>query len=195
MTSKKKADDAEVKPKKKRRVTQPLTEKDLEQLKAYKKEAGINGRPSIYTEELADYICSLVATHDIGIEQLVKIHDGLPEKTTIYRWRYEKPGFRAKYALAKAAQADLLAEQILCISDDSGSDIKVDEFGNKSMDGEFVQRSRLRIDTRKWLAGKLMPKQYGDARQIESLNVENDILKKELIELRAKLDAKHEKDY
>jgi hypothetical protein len=30
------------------------------------------------------------------------------------------------------------------------------------LDHEHVQRSRLRVDARKWLLSKLLPKQYGD---------------------------------
>ena len=30
------------------------------------------------------------------------------------------------------------------------------------MNSEYVQRSRIRIDTRKWIASKLKPKKYGD---------------------------------
>ncbi len=41
----------------------------------------------------------------------------------------------------------------------------VDGKGNKVLDHEHVQRSRLRVDTRKWAAGKLAPKRYGDKLQ------------------------------
>ncbi len=37
-----------------------------------------------------------------------------------------------------------------------------DKDGKKALDHEHVQRSRLRVDTRKWAAGKLAPKRYGD---------------------------------
>ena len=35
------------------------------------------------------------------------------------------------------------------------------------LDAEHVQRSRLRIDTRKWMAGKLAPKKYGEKIEYE----------------------------
>ena len=56
----------------------------------------------------------------------------------------------------------ILAEQILEISDDVSSDYTELEDGRKVIDHEAIQRSRLRVDTRKWLASKLYPKRYGD---------------------------------
>ncbi len=41
----------------------------------------------------------------------------------------------------------------------------MDKDGKKTLDHEHVQRSRLRVDTRKWAAGKLAPKRYGDKLQ------------------------------
>ena len=67
-------------------------------------------------------------------------------------------------------QAEILAEEILQIADDASGDIKYDKDGNESLNGEFVARSRLRIDTRKWLAAKLLPKAYGDKKQVEETN-------------------------
>ena len=37
-----------------------------------------------------------------------------------------------------------------------------DELTGYKLNGENIQRSRLRIDTRKWLMSKLNPKVYGD---------------------------------
>ena len=193
-------EDEKEKPKK-RRVAKKLTKKDFEELKNFKEGKKdkngkcAHGRPAIYTDELAEYVCMKVATNDCGIERIINLYPKMPSKETIYRWRYNDARFRVKYAAAKAAQADLLAEQILTISDDQRDDIKISGDGTEVINSEFVQRSRLRVDTRKWLAGKLMPKLYGDSKQLESLTSENDYLKKELQELRDKLAAKHEKEY
>lgn len=72
---------------------------------------------------------------------------------------------------------------------------KINDEGYETFNGEFAARSRIRIDTRKWLACKLLPKQYGDKIQLEQKTEENEKLKEELIELRAKLDAQNRKDY
>src|SRR3954471_23205008 len=140
-----------------------------------------NGRKTIYTEELADLICYRIATSDRGLPRLCREFDDMPAEATINRWRYENPSFREKYAQAKMAQADLLAEQCLEISDDTSQDAIINKDGFETINSEFVARSRLRIDTRKWLASKLLPKQYGEQRRIETLESQNDVLHAELI--------------
>jgi hypothetical protein len=48
------------------------------------------------------------------------------------------------------------------ISDDARNDYAVDDNGNRIVDHEHINRSRLRVDTRKWYASKVLPKIYGD---------------------------------
>ncbi len=62
-------------------------------------------------------------------------------------------------------QADALFDEALEIADDASGDWSTDKDGKKTLDHEHVQRSRLRVDTRKWAAGKLAPKRYGDKLQ------------------------------
>jgi hypothetical protein len=40
---------------------------------------------------------------------------------------------------------------------------------------EFIARSRLRIDTLKWLASKLVPRLYGDKEELVNLNFPSDV--------------------
>jgi hypothetical protein len=125
------------------------------------------GRPTLYSQEMADLICQRVATCTIGLTRLCEMHEDLPSKFTINLWRYKYPEFSTQYAQAKLKQADLLAEECLEIADDATNDWMEnfsddgDLIGYK-VNGEHVQRSRLRIDTRKFLAAKLLPKQYGE---------------------------------
>ena len=153
------------------------------------------GRPTKYTQELADLICEKIATSTLGTKRLCVTNKDLPDDTTIYAWRYKYPEFSRKYAEAKCKQAELMAEEIIDISDDSRGDIKVDEFGNETVNSEFVARSRLRVDSRKWYASKLAPKIFGDKQQIETVTSENLELKEELAELRAKLAEQSKREY
>lgn len=67
------------------------------------------------------------------------------------------------YARAKAAQADRMAEDILAIADEVAVTTKYDgEDVQIVMDSTAVARNRLRVDARKWLASKMLPKKYGD---------------------------------
>lgn len=119
------------------------------------------GRPTDYNETIAALICERVATSTLGLNKLCEMYDDLPSKFTVNLWRYRHPEFSTQYALAKLVQADLLAEECLEIADDDSHDTKISPEGFEVCNTEFIARSRLRIDTRKWLAAKLLPKQYG----------------------------------
>lgn len=153
------------------------------------------GRANTYTEEMGERICSLVATHPYGQKKLCRLYPDLPDDTTIFDWRLKHVEFARQYDKAKRKQAELLAEEIIDIADDTYNDIIIDKNGNEQCNTEFVQRSRLRMDARKWLASKLVPKVYGDVSQIKALEEDNEKYRKELEELRAKLDAQNKKDY
>jgi len=121
------------------------------------------GRPSDYSQELADEICSQLAE---GISlRTVCLADEMPDKATVFRWLRTKPEFRDQYARAKAESADALVEEILDIADDGSNDWMTvnrgEDVGYKE-NGEAIARSRLRVDTRKWIASKLKPKVYSD---------------------------------
>ena len=119
------------------------------------------GRPSIYTPELAAQICAHIA--DGKSLRAIAALDGMPHQDTIMAWLDgSKPAFSEQYARAREAQADKLAEEALQIADDGRSDTYLDAEGNERTDNEVIQRSRLRVDTRKWLASKMAPKKYGD---------------------------------
>jgi len=139
------------------------------------------GRPSDYTKEKGDLICQRVATHDCGLPKLCAMYNDMPSEMAIQRWRYENLEFRLKYAQAKMLQADLLAEQCLQIADESTP--------------ENVAVDRLRVDSRKWLASKLLPKQYGDKLLLEQKTEENEQLKLELLTLRSKLDEANKREF
>ncbi|PWY56057.1 hypothetical protein DGG96_08970 [Legionella qingyii] len=120
------------------------------------------GRPTIYNQELVNLICERVATHEVGLKQLCSMYDDMPDKTTINKWRYKYPEFYTQYAQAKISQIETLVDEIIDIADDSTQDEIINEQGVRVCNGEFIARSRLRIDTRKWLAAKLIPRLYGN---------------------------------
>ena len=120
------------------------------------------GRPSLYTEALAAEICRRLAEG----ETLRSVCRGpaMPDKATVLRWLGDeaKASFRSQYAHARDMQADALFDEALEIADDVSGDWFTDKDGKKVLDHENIQRSRLRVDTRKWAAGKMAPKRYGD---------------------------------
>lgn len=87
--------------------------------------------------------------------------DWLPSRETVRKRLIDDVDFQGRYARAREAQADAIFEEILEIADDARNDwMKKD--GDYVLDTEHVQRSKLRIEARKWMAGKLRPKVYGD---------------------------------
>lgn len=121
------------------------------------------GKPTIFTQELADRICEVVATHTKSTKKLSAMFDWMPNDSTIYEWRYRNEKFASQYACAKARQAELYAEETMDIADDGLNDSYVDEDGRVRTEHDVVSRSKLRIDTRKWYASKLAPKIWGDS--------------------------------
>jgi hypothetical protein len=120
------------------------------------------GRPTKYNQELANLICERVATHEVGLQRLCSMYADMPDKTTINKWRYKYHEFSTQYAQAKISQIETLMDEIIDIADDSTRDEMINEHGVRVCNSEFIARSRLRIDTRKWLASKLIPRLYGD---------------------------------
>lgn len=126
------------------------------------------GRTTEYTAEKADAICALIAEGK-SVKSIGQMDDQ-PSEATIYRWLAANEGFCEKYARAREFQADVYAQEIIDIADDSAGDMIIDpETGAERLNSEHVQRSRLRVDARKWAASKLQPKKYGD-RQTVDLN-------------------------
>ena len=92
---------------------------------------------------------------------------GLPHQATVFRWLQINTDFRERYTRAREAQADALFDELLTIADDGRNDWMevhndAGEVTGYRENGEAIRRSALRIDARKWMASKLMPKKYGD---------------------------------
>lgn len=128
------------------------------------------GRPTKYSEDLAITICERLI--DGRSLRSVCRDEDMPAASTVFRWLSEKESFREQYARAKQEAADAMAEELLDIADDGTNDWmeRLDKDGKSigwQLNGEHVQRSKLRADTRKWLMAKMKPKKYGDFKQIE----------------------------
>lgn len=72
-----------------------------------------------------------------------------------------------QYARATEERSEILVEDMLSIADAYEDDVHLDEDGNEVTNHNIIQRDRLRVDTRKWLASKLKPKKYGDSSKLE----------------------------
>lgn len=122
------------------------------------------GRPSSYTPKVADEILTRLAEGETLLE--ICRDDHLPNRTTVQLWVIDdREGFSSKYAQARAAQMERMAEEIVGIADDGTNDWMTRQVGDEVVtvaDHEHIQRSKLRVDARKWLLSKLAAHTYGD---------------------------------
>ena len=90
----------------------------------------------------------------------------MPNRPTVYLWMNKNPAFASQYAQARESLYEHWADEILTIADDGTTDYvtKVGRNGHEyeAVDQEHIQRSRLRVDSRRWLLSKLKPGVYGD---------------------------------
>jgi len=103
------------------------------------------GRPTDFSQETADEICSRVMESDYGLEQICEV-DSLPSARTVFRWLAANEAFRQQYARAKEVQGHVQADRGI----------------RDALTATDASLGRLKFDARKWAASKLAPKQYGE---------------------------------
>lgn len=120
---------------------------------------------STFNQRIAAKICDEL----LEGKSLVSIcaQEGFPARSTVFKWLSENASFSDSYARAKELQMEAMGEEILSIADDGLNDTLTDEEGHTFTNHDVINRSRLRVDTRKWLMSKLAPKKYGDKVQQE----------------------------
>jgi terminase small subunit-like protein len=131
------------------------------------------GRPSSYSPEIAQAICGHIASSNDSLKAICESDESLPEPRTVYRWLAAHPEFGQMYARAKEIQCHAIAEGIREIAADGRNDwMERLAFHGGSpgweINGECVNRSKLRVDTDKWLLSKLMPRKYGEKLELEA---------------------------
>jgi hypothetical protein len=128
------------------------------------------GRPSKYNITLANKICEAIATSTKGLKTLCEENDDFPSYRVLRSWISDNKVFQHLYEIAKTDQAEYMADEMLEIADDSSNDYMQNKEGFIELKTENIQRSRLRIDTRKWIASKLKPKKFGEKVDVTSDN-------------------------
>ena len=134
------------------------------------------GRPSGYTEALADEICERLVRGE-SLTQITK-DSHMPNVATVYRWLNKYEDFCNMYTRAREDQADTLADQIVAIADEHPDTVTIlDKDGGVlevKVDSALIAWQKNRIEARKWTAAKLKPRKYGE-RQILAGDAENPV--------------------
>lgn len=116
---------------------------------------------------MEDRIVALIATSTLGLKRICSEEEGLPHYDTIRVHIQNNKEFSDRYARAKEEQADVLADEMIEIADNCTDDVALisvskDGEAKEGVNHSAINRARLQIDTRKWIASKLKPKKYGD---------------------------------
>lgn len=117
-----------------------------------------------FDQATADLICERLAEGE-SLRTICRT-DGMPSRTEVFRWLADDAhaAFRDQYA-REGIRIEAMADDIQEISDDARNDwMEANGEDNPGWraNGEHIQRSRLRVDSRKWILSKLAPKKYGD---------------------------------
>jgi hypothetical protein len=123
------------------------------------------GRQSSYTPDVAAEICQRLANGETLRAICRDSH--LPAESTVRQWALDDlEGFSAQYARAREIGYHGMFDEMLEIADDGSSDRaerkNADGSTSQVLDTEHVQRSKLRVDARKWMLSKALPKLYGE---------------------------------
>lgn len=136
----------------------------------------VGAPPFAWTAEIEDEIFNRIAEGE-SLKGICE-SEHLPSRETVRKRLIDDSVFQGRYARAREAQADTIFEDILQIADDARNDW-MERNGEGDLgwaaNGEHIQRSRLRIDARKWMAGKLRPKVYGDKVDIDHSNTDGSL--------------------
>lgn len=117
----------------------------------------------MFTQAVADIICERLAKG----ESLRSIcaDEGMPHESTVRLWVVNGGEFATQYARAREIGYEMLADEILEISDTPllGVETKIKSDGTReTTEGDMLGHRRLQVDSRKWMLAKMLPKKYGD---------------------------------
>lgn len=116
-------------------------------------------------EQGFEIVCQMIEK-GLSLNTILNSPDKPISRTVFYELLNLDAKFNERYARAREIFADSVFEEILDIADNSNADLELVD-GKIVINGEAVQRSRLKIDARKWMLSKLNPKKYGDKLEVD----------------------------
>jgi hypothetical protein len=116
-------------------------------------------------DNIFNHVCSQIEKGR-ALRNVLK-DENMPSTSTFYQWLDNNEDKAKQYARATEVRADIIFDDILSIADENTNDTFVNDNGIEVVNNDVIQRSRLRIDARKWVLSKLNPKKYGDKIQQE----------------------------
>jgi hypothetical protein len=127
------------------------------------------GRPSSYSDEVGQQIAERLAAGETL--KAICWDEDMPRESTVRGWALDaEHPFSALYTRARAIGFHTLADEIILVSDDASRDweIRRNDRGEPytALNPDCVARSRLMVDSRKWMVSKMLPKLYGEKLEV-----------------------------
>lgn len=146
------------------------------------------GRPPFqWTESIEDEILDQIMEGKSFRDFLMRDRaEHLPSPQTFFKHLRDNESFAKRYAQAREFQADCEFEEINEIADNGSNDWMENHDPDNPgyrLNGEHIQRSRLRVDVRKWRASKLAPKKYGEKLDLTHANPDGSGLTIQILRL------------
>lgn len=110
-------------------------------------------------EKITALVCAQIAEGK-SLRSILDHDDKLPSVRTFLDWMGEAPALATQYAQARGVGYQLLADEIVAIADENYT--TTEDGKRERLSNEAIARNRLRVDTRKWMLSKMLPKMYGD---------------------------------
>jgi len=110
----------------------------------------------------------------------------------VLQWSKDNKDFAEQYARAREAGYKLLADEIIDIADEKEVQVRYDgEDTTLDLSPTAIARNRLRVDTRKWMLSKMLPKIYGDKLELsgDKENPLQTVTRIEIVPMRKDGDA------
>lgn len=122
---------------------------------------GGNAGVHAFSAELADEILDRVASGE-SVRAICLNNPRMPCHQAVRKWIAEdRAGFGGRYASAREAGWEAMADELFAIADDTSAIEAKPEIS-----GALVAQQRLAVDTRKWFLSKVLPQRFGDKVEI-----------------------------
>lgn len=122
-----------------------------------------------YTYNLSEVICTRLSNGETGAE-ICRDQD-MPSWNTLCNWRRKHADFDKRYRISREQGCEYYADEIVSIADSGENDYvtRLDKKGHPRtvFDRDHFERSRLRVDARKWTVSKILRHTYGDKSEVD----------------------------
>jgi len=119
-------------------------------------------------DKIFNYVCTEIEKGR-ALRNILKEKE-MPSSSTFYQWLDNNIEKSKQYARATEVRAEIIFDDIIAIADENTNDTYIDDNGFEKVNKDVIQRSRLRIDARKWVLSKLNPKKFGEKLDVTSDN-------------------------